>query len=80
MITDDENSFHGSRRLIEIDLLGRVYSSYYIPDGIHHDVEEMESGNLLVTTSDPNRKTEEDYIVEIDRSSGKIVNEIDLKK
>ena len=66
--------------LMEMDLLGKVYYEYSLPGGYHHDVYEMEDGNLLVASDNFDNGTVEDYIVEIDRETGEIVKEIDLTK
>ena len=65
--------------LVEIDLLGKIYYEYTLPGGYHHDVFEMPNGNLLVASNDFTSDTVEDYIVEIDRSTGEIIKKIDLK-
>ena len=67
--------------LYEIDMFGKIYKEYSLPGGYHHDYYEMPNGNLLVATDDFDNKygTVEDYIVELDRKNGKIVNKIDLK-
>ncbi len=65
--------------LSEMDLLGKIYYEYTIPGGYHHDYFELENGNLLVLSDDFSSGTVEDYIVEIDRKTGNIVKEIDLK-
>lgn len=65
--------------LYEIDLLGKIYFEYSLPGGYHHDVVEMPNGNLLVASNDFTNDTVEDYIVEVDRVTGKIVKNIDLK-
>lgn len=64
--------------LVEMDLLGKIYYEYSLPGGYHHDVFEMENGNLLVASDNFENGTVEDYIVEIDRETGKIIKEIDL--
>ena len=68
--------------MYEIDLLGKIYNEYSIPGGYHHDYFEMPNGNLLVASDnfEATNDTVEDYIVEIDRDSGKIVKDFDLKK
>lgn len=68
--------------LYEMDLLGKIYNEYSLPGGYHHDYYEMENGNLLVSSDDFNsgEGTVEDIIVEIDRKSGKIIKEFDLKE
>ncbi len=63
--------------LYEIDYLGKVYKEYLIPGGYHHSATLLPSGNFLVLTNDFN-ETKEDYIVEIDRVTGRIVNTFDV--
>lgn len=67
--------------LYEIDLFGKVYTEYSLPGGYHHDYYELENGNLLVASDDFGNEdgTVEDYIVELDRKTGKIVKKFDLK-
>lgn len=67
--------------LYEIDLFGKVYTEYSLPGGYHHDYYELENGNLLVASDDFGNEdgTVEDYIVELDRKTGKIVKTFDLK-
>lgn len=67
-----------SSSLVEMDLLGKVYSEYNLKGGYHHDVYELDSGNLLVATNNFDGGTVEDYIVEIDRTTGEIIKEFDL--
>lgn len=68
--------------LYEIDLLGKIYKEYSIPGGYHHDYFEMPNGNLLIASNDfnPTNDTVEDYIIEIDRETGNIIKNFDLKK
>lgn len=65
--------------LYEMDLLGKIYYEYKLPGGYHHDVFEMPNNNLLVASNDFNNGTVEDYIVEINRQTGDIVNSYNLK-
>lgn len=67
--------------LCEIDMLGKIYNEYTVPGGYHHDYYEMDNGNILVASDDfeSGEGTVEDYIVEIDRKTGKVVKEFDLK-
>ena len=67
--------------LYEMDMLGKIYNEYSLKGGYHHDYFEMDNGNLLVASDDFNNAegTVEDYIVEIDRKTGKIVKHWDLK-
>jgi len=66
--------------LVEMDLTGKIYYEYVLPGGYHHDVYELENGNLLVASNDFDSGTVEDYIVEIERDTGNIVKRIDLKE
>lgn len=67
--------------LVEMGLTGKIYYEYSLPGGYHHDVFEMPNGNFLVASDDfaSGNGTVEDYIVEVDRKTGEIVKEIDLK-
>ncbi len=65
--------------LYEMDLTGKIYFEYIMPGGYHHDVVELPNGNLLVASDDFSKDTVEDVIVEIDRTTGEVIKEIDLK-
>ncbi len=67
--------------LYEIDMLGKIYKEYSLEGGYHHDYFEMENSNLLVASDDFENEygTVEDYIVELDRKTGKVVKTFDLK-
>lgn len=75
------NSPYYMTGLYEMDLLGKIYVEYSLEDGYHHDYYEMENGNLLIASNDFNNSygTVEDYVVELDRSTGEIVKKFDLK-
>ncbi len=64
--------------LVEMDLLGKIYTEYSLPGGYHHDVFEMPNNNLLVASDNFDSGTVEDYVVEIDRTTGEIVKTFDL--
>jgi arylsulfate sulfotransferase len=66
--------------MMEQDLLGKIYTVYTIPDGIHHDIFELPSGNLLFASADLKLGTLMDHITEIDRETGHIVRSFDLRK
>ena len=65
--------------LQEIDLSGRVYAQYIIPGGEHHDFQELPNGNLLVASDAPDLSSVEDWVVEIDRTTGEVVWQLDMK-
>lgn len=64
---------------LEADLLGKIYREYSIPGGMHHDVYEMENGNFLVASSAVDFSTVEDRIVEIEKTTGNVIYELDMK-
>lgn len=76
-----------SNKIYEVDVLGKIINTWGLGDHVfHHNVQERENGNLLVTTSkngsihlngDP---TIEDFAIEIDRQSGNIIREWDLRQ
>lgn len=63
----------------EMDYLGRTWQQYYIPNGFHHEVIEKEAGGNLLLLSSSLEGHFEDRIIEIDRSTGEIVNQLDLE-
>ena len=65
--------------LYEMDLLGKIYTEFKLDGGYHHDYFELENGNILVASDNFDSGTVEDYIVELDCSTGNIVKEFDLK-
>lgn len=75
------NSPYYMTGLYEMNMLGKVITEYSLKGGYHHDYYEMENGNLLIASDDfyNDDGTVEDYIVELDRKTGKIVNTFDLK-
>lgn len=61
----------------EITPLGRFVRAYDI-HGIHHNIREKANGNLLIAASMEGRESQNDYIVEINRETGNVVNSWDL--
>lgn len=73
------NSPYYMTGLYEMDMLGKIYTEYSLEGGYHHDYYEMENGNLVVASDNfANGKTVEDYVVELDRKTGKIVKTWDI--
>lgn len=73
------NSPYYMTGLYEMDMLGKIYTEYSLEGGYHHDYYEMENGNLIVASDNfANGKTVEDYVVELDRKTGKIVKTWDI--
>lgn len=64
--------------MYEMDYLGRTYNMYYVANGSHHEVIEKEPGGNLLTLSGTLGSHIEDYIVELDRETGEVVQSLDL--
>ncbi len=63
--------------LYEIDYNGKIYNEYLI-NGAHHEILELENGNLLVAGNDITGAVVEDSIYELDRETGEIVKAWDM--
>lgn len=73
--------------IYEVDLLGRVVKNWPLPGYVfHHNVSEKPDGNFLITVSKPGSTrtdgtpTIEDYVIELDRTTGRVLTEWDLKQ
>ncbi|AGA69635.1 Arylsulfotransferase (ASST) [Desulfitobacterium dichloroeliminans LMG P-21439] len=66
--------------LIEIDFSGKIYTEFRLPGGHHHDNVELENGNILACSDNDFNDSAEDFIVEIDRETGKVVKSWDVQK
>lgn len=88
----DDNGGSAYNRLFETDYMGKLYNAFKISEEpaqaeaegmeetvIHHDATELPSGNLLLTVNDGEGSYVEDTMIEIDRQSGDVVKQIDLK-
>lgn len=63
----------------EMDMMGRVYRTYYDKKGLHHwAIEKEPDGNILALSSSIDDTYMENEIVEIDRMTGEIVKEINM--
>ena len=69
-----------STQMYEMDYLGRVYRTYYVPNGIHHDVCEMTPGGNLLVASNSQCGHVEDCIAEVNRETGKIEKVLDKSR
>lgn len=66
-----------SAQIHDMDLLGRVYRTYHLNEGCHHDACEMESGGNMLFASSSLDDQCEDRILELDRITGKKVSKLD---
>lgn len=71
----------GTGAIYEVDMYGNIISEWHMPGhDFHHNVYEKPNGNFIVSTSKQGISTVEDFIIEIDRNSGGIINEWDLRQ
>ncbi len=67
--------------IYEYDMLGTEVHRWDIPGyTFHHDVIEKPDGNLVVAVRKLGLATSDDHVIEVDRNSGAIVNEWDLRQ
>lgn len=78
------NLFFGEARtdkIYEIDMLGEVIRSYAMPGfSFHHHALEIPNGNFVASVTKNGIETVEDFLIEIDRNSGQILTEWDLRE
>ena len=64
---------------LEIDLLGREYRSYFLPNmSFHHELKQLADGNYLALATDYTKSTVNDVVVEFDSDSGEVVRRWDM--
>lgn len=68
-----------STQMFVVDQMGRFLKVYQTEKGIHHDMAELENGDIAVGSNAVDGNTFEDSIIEIDKDTGAVVNEIILK-
>lgn len=74
-------------KIYEVDILGKIVNSWGLSGYIfHHEVQEIPNGNFLLSATNPSSThtngspTIEDYVIEISRQTGNLVNTWDLKE
>jgi len=68
-------------RLYEYDMLGKEVNFYFFNGyAQHHEIVEKPNGNLLLCVSKDDIPTEEDFVIEVERNTGHIVREWDLRE
>ena len=71
----------GSGAIHEVDMLGNIVDSWPLPGyDFHHQVLEKPNGNFIVAVDKKGLATVEDFLIEIDRESKRIVDEWDLRE
>ena len=62
-------------------MLGEEINTWNIPDHTqHHDLIEKPDGNFIIPTSKAFQATSHDFIIELDRSTGELIREWDLRE
>lgn len=64
----------------EMGVHGKIYKEFRLPGGYHHDTFELEDGNILMLSQEPDGETVEDWLVLVDRETGAILKHWDYKK
>ena len=78
--TDKGPDVTSTSGVVEVDMLGFIYNNYEVEGGYHHDAYELKNGNLIILTTNLESDSVADYVVELDRKTGKIVKDWDLRK
>ena len=66
-------------QLFVVDQMGRFHNLYNVEKGTHHDFVETDNGNFVVGSNSIEGATFEDAVIEINRKTGEILNEIKMK-
>jgi len=76
-----------THKIYEVDVLGKIVNTWGLSGYIfHHEVQELPDGNFLLSVTNPasthtdGSPAVEDYVIEIDRQTGNVVNTWDLKE
>ena len=68
-----------SIQMYDMDFLGRVGRTYFVKNGAHHTVEEKTPDGNLLTAGNSLEGHSEDLVLEIDRTTGKILHTLKLE-
>ena len=69
------------RFVYEYDILGNEINQWEMPGyWYHHDIVEKPDGNFIVAVNKASLDTIEDHVVELDRTTGAIVREWDIRE
>lgn len=63
----------------ELDKLGKITKLLYAPYGNHHEISHKDNGNLLLAGANTVGEAKEDFIYELDITTGNVVNTLDFK-
>lgn len=68
-----------SVHMYEVDQMGKFLARYNIEKGAHHDFCELDNGNYAIVSNSFDNSTIEDSVIEVEKSTGNVVNEVWLK-
>ena len=71
------NTYNNLSKVFEVTPIGKLVKEYKVY-AMHHDIREEKNGNLIFAASKEGRNTQNDYIVEVDRNTGKTLRTWDL--
>ena len=74
-----EGAYNNVRTVYEVTPLGQYVNEYNVY-GIHHDIREESNGNLIFAASMEGSDSQNDYIVEVDRETGEILRDWNLRE
>jgi arylsulfate sulfotransferase len=70
--------------LWEMNLLGKIFVEYEIPNAVHHDIIELSNGDFLAVSNNAamplGYNSREDVIIRIDRQTGEVIDQYDLRQ
>lgn len=70
--------------LWEMNLLGKVFVEYEIPNAVHHDIIELSNGDFLATSNNAAMPqaydSREDVVIRINRQTGAVTDQYDLRQ
>ncbi len=79
LVSNNETSSEfGYTGFLEIDYLGKIYHNFVLDNGYHHDVNELENGDLLVAGTSNNHDATNAYVYTIDRETGKKKQDLNI--
>ena len=84
LMTGDEYKqvpYHKTK-LWEINWLGKIFREYAVPNGVHHDMQELPNGDILAVSNHKEMfqtGTREDVVILIDRETGLVKQAYDFR-
>ena len=71
---------YSATAIVELDLLGKLYRQYRVPGGVCNGFFLTERGTILAIHQFFNRASAADLCIELDRETGAVLREWDLRK